>query len=162
MAENYSRVEKDRYGGNRYLDGNGYLHRTDGPAWEKHYGGWEWHYHGMFHRIGGPAAYFPDHEEHNHHPIYEWWHENVVHRLDGPALIYADGRSIWVIDGLYFDANRDPRLGPELIKWATQHRIKFPLDEEQLIQFRLTWADEIDEIAWGRKIMRRLRERRAF
>ena len=64
------RVEVDRDGTRRYLNGDGIPHRVDGPAIEK-----------------------PDGTK-------EWWCNGKRHRIGGPAVVYADGAMCWWINGV--------------------------------------------------------------
>jgi len=38
-----------------------------------------------------------------------WWARGRLHRLDGPAVVYADGRSLFYVDGIRVYPD-DPRL----------------------------------------------------
>ena len=62
------RVEVDRDGTRRYLNGDGIPHRVDGPALEKANGTKLWYQIGLHHRIDGPAIEFADGRK--------WWYLN--------------------------------------------------------------------------------------
>ena len=61
--------EVDCFGTVRYFDGDGLLHREDGPAVERSNG------------------------------TREWWIDGYPHREDGPAIEWADGYREWYLDG---------------------------------------------------------------
>jgi hypothetical protein len=71
----------------RYKDHHGKSHREKGPAIKiikdskTHE---EWMYHGLHHRIGGPAVIYENGDE-------EWYIFGKKHRDNGPAVIYNKG-----------------------------------------------------------------------
>ena len=84
--------EVDRAGTVRYLDGDGFLHREDGPAVEWEDGSRFWCRHGQLHREDGPAIEWSD-------GTSEWYLSGKLHREDGPAAEYADGTRFWSRNG---------------------------------------------------------------
>lgn len=72
----------------RFTDSQGKTHRDNGPALEVktneeiHK---EWKYHGMFHRVDGPAVIYENSDE-------EWYLFGKKHRVDGPAVTYDSGK----------------------------------------------------------------------
>jgi|TARA_R110000851_G_scaffold235107_2_gene387630 hypothetical protein len=81
-------LEIDSDGTKRWFDGNGNVHRTDGPAAIYVDGTKSWYQHGLRHRDDGPAVEFAS--GHN-----AWWQHGSVHRDNGPAIIHADGTKEW-------------------------------------------------------------------
>ena len=62
-------LEVDFMGTRRYYNGEGQLHRDDGPAVEWHDG------------------------------TKSWYQNGLRHRTDGPAVEYSDGDKVWYING---------------------------------------------------------------
>lgn len=97
----------------KYKDDYGLTHRNNGPAVEirRDIGVYkEWKYHGIFHRVDGPAIIFENGDE-------EWYIFGRKHREDGPAVIYESGKiQRWIYNGrkhrlngpatLYYDEKR--------------------------------------------------------
>ncbi len=67
-----------------YLDENGQLHRTDGPAVKWRAGDRFWYCHGLLHREGGPAIEWANGQR-------DWWRNGQRHRDDGPAIERPNG-----------------------------------------------------------------------
>jgi len=84
-------VPPDAQAPQEWRDGQGRLHREDGPAWVSSSGAEEWRRHGELHRVGGPAMV----KEH----ALIWAVDGRRHRLDGPAVVYRDGTVEWWVDG---------------------------------------------------------------
>jgi hypothetical protein len=65
-----------------YIDNDGRFikHCEDSPAVERYSGEKYWYYHGVRHRICGPAV--------DTDVRKEWWYNGLRHREDGPAFIY--------------------------------------------------------------------------
>ncbi|HEV56772.1 MAG TPA: hypothetical protein ENN87_04655 [Phycisphaerales bacterium] len=75
-----------------YVDDQGQLHRTDGPAIVRRDGGREWYRKGHRHRDDGPAIEWADGRR-------EWFRHGVLHRDDGPAMEWPSGYQAWYRDG---------------------------------------------------------------
>lgn len=89
ILEAGGKIESGRY---ILRNGNGELHRDDGPALITPNGTQHWYRNGELHRDDGPAVVYPDGSR-------DWYRNGRRHRDDGPALIYPDGRKHWYIDG---------------------------------------------------------------
>ena len=87
----------------KYLNKDGKLHRSDGPAviWADGYKAW--YINDKLHRTDGPAYLDAD--------GYEAWYQNDQrHREDGPAAIGANGRKEWWINNTYYgDGDKPPQ-----------------------------------------------------
>ena len=81
----------DNNGTKRWFNGEGKLHRIDGPALEGCGGDKHWYVNGKRHRLDGPA--FEDVSG-----TKEWWDNDRLHRLDGPAIEQHDGDKFWYVD----------------------------------------------------------------
>jgi hypothetical protein len=79
-------------GTQEWKDGNGRLHRLDGPAVRTAFGSEQWFMHGRAHRLDGPAIEWFNGDK-------EWCIDNTRHRLDGPAIEYASGLKQWWVNG---------------------------------------------------------------
>lgn len=85
---------------------NGKLHRTDRPARAlRMINGKirkEWYYHGVLHRVGGPAVDAGD--------SFHWFHYGKRHRTDGPASRYiAHGTGLYIEHYWYNDVQLSER-----------------------------------------------------
>ena len=78
-----------------HQNGEGQLHREDGPAVIYADGSQEWYINGDLHREGGPAIINADGSQ-------EWYINGKRHRVDGPAIVYADGSQSWWLNGEYY------------------------------------------------------------
>ena len=76
-----------------HRDGEGRLHRLDGPALIHANGSVKWYRHGVRHREGAPACVYVN-------GTRKWYRDGLRHRDDGPAATYPDGRRIWFHDGV--------------------------------------------------------------
>jgi len=76
-----------------HRDGEGRLHRIDGPALIHANGSVKWYRHGVRHREGAPACVYVN-------GTRKWYRDGLRHRDDGPAATYPDGRRIWFHDGV--------------------------------------------------------------
>jgi hypothetical protein len=65
-------------------------HRADGPAVEWQSGVQEWYWHGVPHRMDGPAVIKPG--------LKRWYRNGKLHREDGPA-VEEQGREEWYRNG---------------------------------------------------------------
>lgn len=87
--------------GNRleYVNGNGDLHREDGPAIEYTNGDLEWWVNGNRHREDGlPAVEYENRKE--------WWENGKRHREDGPAIISDGVVPSWFFKGEKLKGNK--------------------------------------------------------
>ena len=84
--------EVDRAGTVRYFDGDGKLHREDGPAIEYSNGDSVWFLGGKWHREDGPAIEYSNGDR-------AWYLGGKLHREDGPAVELPDGIRFWYLDG---------------------------------------------------------------
>lgn len=75
-----------------YVNEDGLLHRTTGPAVIWGYGHQEWHQYGKLHRTDGPAVERDD-------GYSAWYHYDNLHRTDGPAIKHSSGRQEWYQHG---------------------------------------------------------------
>jgi hypothetical protein len=73
-------------------NGNGELHRDDGPAAIYPDGRQYWYRNGDLHREDGPAVIYSN-------GTHKWHRNGKLHREDGPAIIYPDGTQSWHLDG---------------------------------------------------------------
>jgi hypothetical protein len=79
----------------KYLNAEGKLHRTYGPAYvSRTYNITAWYRGGVLHREGGPAYL------HNLNQV--WFCDGKLHRLCGPAVIEMGGPKQYWIDGVRF------------------------------------------------------------
>ena len=79
-------------GSTYWVNNEGVLHRTDGPAYEYVDGGHGWYLNGKPHRTDGPAIEDVDGSR--------WWYLNgKLHRTDGPAVECANGSRWWYLNG---------------------------------------------------------------
>ena len=78
-----------------WLNLEGKLHRTDGPAIEYADGYKEWWINDKPHRIDGPAVEWVDGRKY-------WFMNGKLHREDGPAIEWDDGYKEWYINGTYY------------------------------------------------------------
>lgn len=76
-----------------YRDGEGRLHRDDGPSVEESTGLRAWFRHGQLHRLDGPAVLWPT-------GVKQWFRDGRLHRDDGPAVEFPDGSSRWYLNGV--------------------------------------------------------------
>ena len=71
-----------------YLNGQGQIHREDGPAVESPEGHKKWYIDGLLHRLDGPASV---------NSLGEDWYQNgLLHRKDGPAVIHHSHKEWWL------------------------------------------------------------------
>ena len=83
----------------------------------------EWRVNGRLHRIDGPAFIDSDGTQ-------EWWINGKRHREDGPAFVGY--KQLWFLN--------NKNITIEVENWMELQNIIWPFDEEQLIQFRLTFV----------------------
>ena len=100
------------------------LHRIDGPAIEHANGTKSWFIDGERHRIDGPAIEWEDGAK-------SWWINGKLHRIDGPAVEHSSGTKEWWIDGQH--------VTKEVINWLHENNILYPLDEDELVLFKMRW-----------------------
>ena len=85
----------------KYLNKDGKLHRSDGPARIWADGSKEWYINDKLHREDGPAIIDAD--------GYKAWYINgKLHRTDGPAAIWSDGIHEWWINDTYYGNGDKP------------------------------------------------------
>ena len=89
-VEEFSETDKD--GTVYWRDGDGQLHRENGPAIVWLNGDKAWFKHGKRHRENGPAV-------ENANGARYWWFEGERHRVGGPATEDMDGRKSWYVYG---------------------------------------------------------------
>jgi hypothetical protein len=75
-----------------WLNKDGQLHRTDGPAVECIDGSKEWFINWKRHRVDGPAIELLN-------GFKAWYQHDKLHRIDGPAVELVDGGKQWWIEG---------------------------------------------------------------
>lgn len=76
----------------RWINVQGQLYRTDGPACEYSDGSQGWWITGRQHPTDAPEAGSATR-------TLVWLLHEKIHRTDGPAIEYADGTRQWYIDG---------------------------------------------------------------
>jgi hypothetical protein len=89
----------DKDGAKTWYNGNGLIHREDGPAVIHKDGliysitsGYQAYYmHGKRHKEDGPAYIHEDGSK-------SWWINGLIHRENGPAVIYTDGTKRWFLN----------------------------------------------------------------
>ena len=72
-----------------YRDGDGRLHREDGPAIRWSDGSEFWHFDNQPHRINGPAISYNDGGTY-------WYIHGKRHRIDGPAIEDSNGNKYYL------------------------------------------------------------------
>lgn len=77
-------------------DDNGVPHNETGHAVEISPSTKIWYYHGLLHRVDGPAYFNEDNS------YEEWWLHGKRHRVNGPAIKYPDGKASWWVNGVEF------------------------------------------------------------
>jgi hypothetical protein len=102
MAETTYLIKEDGTQETR-LNGNGKLHREDGPAIVRTDGYRAWYLNGFLHREDGPAIEDSDGTK-------QWFLNGRLHREDGPAVKMSDGYEAWYLNGRYHREN-----GPAII-----------------------------------------------
>ena len=109
-----------------WLNLEGKLHRTDGPAIEYADGYKEWWINDKPHRIDGPAVEYTNGDK-------EWWVNGKRHRTDGPAIEYANGNKSWYINGKkyseqsfneYIKKQNKPCLGKKVIVDGIEYELR--------------------------------------
>ena len=120
MSESTMSLEN---GNQVWLDVNGELHRTDGPAYIGADGSTAYYVNGQRHRTDGPAVIKADGTK-------KYWVNGQLHRTDGPAIIGADGTKEYWING-------KRKRAPDT-KEALQAKITKDLKHIQNLRKRLT------------------------
>ena len=108
-----------------WCNGNGELHRTNGPAVIRADGTREWWYLGQRHRINGPAWVSADGHQ-------AWWFHGQRHRINGPAITRADDRQGWYV--------QDRNITAEVEAWMRERGTTWPFTAEQQAEFLLRWS----------------------
>jgi hypothetical protein len=80
----------DEYGTEYWYDDDNKLHRDDSPAIINCVGVEYWYYHGVIHRIGGPAIICDNNNQ------FRWCNYGKLHRLDGPAIEWNGYKQWWI------------------------------------------------------------------
>ncbi len=75
-----------------FENGNGLLHRVDGPAIINADGDKFWYKNGKLHRDEAPAVEWNDGDT-------EWYFDGLLHRENGPAVDFKIGLKKWYING---------------------------------------------------------------
>lgn len=81
----------DQRGKSLWMDVNNHYHKVDGPALVDSCGRQLWYWHGLRHRIGGPAVIEAN--------VEEWWVHGRQHRTDGPAIESMQFGHEWWVNG---------------------------------------------------------------
>lgn len=113
--------------GFRWVNSEGFPHRTNGPAVERSDGTVEWRVNGELHRDGGPAI-------EGFKGWKMWYRHGELHREDGAAVIHANGfRQVWV-DGNF--VREDGYFDGKIIKRDESyymHQSSIPKKEEAYV-----------------------------
>lgn len=104
----------NQLGWTEYTDGQGRLHREDGPALIKPNGSQEWYLHGVPHREDGPACEYAT--------MQMWMQNGQMHREDGPALV-GEGREEYWVNGKLHREDGPALVSPSLIEYRRRGRL---------------------------------------